>query len=111
MEQWVGVALIDRSTYPTRLTPAGERFREVARDATAALMKTRQDLRQARDADRKLLRLAIQHSLAASFLAPWLTTLPLSRDDLLVHATADNLHDCVRELEEGNTDRLLASSC
>lgn len=107
LEQWVGVALIDRSTYPTRLTPAGERFREAAREATAALLKTRQDLRQALDADRKLLRIAIQHSLAASFLAPWLARLPLSRDDLLVRATADNLHDCVRELEEGSVDLLV----
>ncbi len=107
LEQWVGVALIDRSTYPTRLTPAGERFHEAARDATAALLKTRQDLRQALDADRKLLRIAIQHSLAASFLAPWLARLPLSRDDLLVRATADNLHDCVRGLEEGGVDLLV----
>jgi LysR family transcriptional regulator, hypochlorite-specific transcription factor HypT len=107
LEQWVGVALIDRSTYPTRLTPAGERFREAAREATAALLKTRQDLRQALDADRKLLRIAIQHSLAASFLAPWLARLPLARDDLLVRATADNLHDCVRELEEGSVDLLV----
>jgi DNA-binding transcriptional LysR family regulator len=107
LEQWVGVALIDRSTYPTRLTPAGERFREAAREATAALLKTRQDLRQARDADRRLLRIAIQHSLAASFLAPWLAQLPLARDDLLVRATADNLHDCVRALEEGSVDLLV----
>jgi DNA-binding transcriptional LysR family regulator len=107
LEQWVGVALIDRSTYPTRLTPAGERFREAARDATAALLKTRQDLRQALDADRKWLRLATQHSLASSFLAPWLARLPLRRDDLLVRATADNLHDCVRELEEGSVDLLI----
>ena len=107
LEHWVGVALIDRSTYPTRLTPAGERFRDAARDATAALLKTRQDLRHALDADRKLLRVAIQHSLAASFLAPWLAGLPLARDDFLVRARADNLHDCVHEFEEGNADLLV----
>ena len=107
LEQWVGVALIDRSTYPTRLTPAGERFRETAREATAALSNARQDLRQTLATDRKLLRIAMQHSLAASFLAPWLARLPLARDDLLVRATADNLHDCVRELEEGSADLLV----
>lgn len=107
LEQWVGVALIDRSTYPTRLTPAGERFRDAAREATASLQKTRQELRRALDADRKLLRIAIQHSLAASFLAPWLARLPLARDDLLVRASADNLHDCVRALEEGGVDLLV----
>src|SRR5688500_11241190 len=30
LELWLGVALIDRSAYPTRLTPAGRQFREVA---------------------------------------------------------------------------------
>jgi len=110
LEQWVGVALIDRSTYPTRLTPAGERFRDAAREATATLLKTRQELRQALHADRKLLRIAVQHSLAASFLAPWLARLPIRRDDLLVRATADNLHDCVRGLEEGSVDLLVCYS-
>jgi LysR family transcriptional regulator, hypochlorite-specific transcription factor HypT len=107
LEQWVGVALIDRSSYPTRLTPAGQRFQAAAREATAALLTTRQELRQAARADRRLLRIAIQHSLASGFLARWLATLPLASDDLLVQVRADNLHDCVRDLEEGNVDLLV----
>lgn len=107
LEQWVGVALIDRSTYPTRLTPAGERFRDAAQEATASLQHTRQELRDAARADRQLLRIAIQHSLASGFLARWLATLPLAADDLLVQVRADNLHDCVRDLEEGAVDLLV----
>ena len=107
LEQWVGVALIDRSSYPTRLTAAGQRFQVTAREAIAALLNTRQDLRQAARADRRLLRIAIQHSLASGFLARWLATLPLASDDLLVQVRADNLHDCVRDLEEGNVDLLV----
>ena len=107
LEQWVGVALIDRSSYPTRLTPAGERFRDAASEATASLLNTRQELRQAARADRKLLRIAIQHSLASGFLARWLASLPLARDDFLVQVRADNLHDCVRDLEEGGVDLLV----
>lgn len=107
LEQWVGVALIDRSSYPTRLTPAGQRFHAAAREATASLLNTRQELRQAARADRRLLRIAIQHSLASGFLARWLATLPLAQDDLLVQVRADNLHDCVRDLEEGNVDLLV----
>lgn len=107
LEQWVGVALIDRSSYPTRLTAAGQRFQAAAREATATVLNTRQELRQAARADRRLLRIAIQHSLASGFLARWLATLPLARDELLTQVRADNLHDCVRDLEEGGVDLLV----
>jgi DNA-binding transcriptional LysR family regulator len=107
LEQWVGVALIDRSSYPTRLTVAGEQFLAAAREATASLLNTRQELRHAARSDRKLLRIAIQHSLASAFLARWLAKLPLARDDLLTQVRADNLHDCVRDLEEGGVDLLV----
>ena len=107
LEHWVGVALIDRSSYPTRLTAAGLRFQATAREATATLLNTRQELRHEARADRRLLRIAIQHSLASGFLAGWLATLPLARDDLLVQVRADNLHDCVRDLEQGCVDLLV----
>jgi DNA-binding transcriptional LysR family regulator len=107
LEQWAGVALIDRSTYPTRLTLAGQRFEQTAREASAALLNVRQELRHAARSDRRLLRIAVQHSLASGFLARWLATLPLSKDDLLVQVRADNLHDCVRDLEEGSVDLLV----
>ena len=107
LEEWVGVALIDRSSYPTRLTPAGETFLAAVRAATTSLQAARQELRQAARADRKLLRIAIQHSLASGFLARWLATLPLAQEDFLVRVHADNRHDCVRSLEDGNVDLLV----
>jgi LysR family transcriptional regulator, hypochlorite-specific transcription factor HypT len=107
LEQWVGVALIDRSSYPTRLTPAGEQFHTAAQKATRSLLKTRQDLRQALSANRDVLRIAVQHSLAGQFLVQWLAWLPLAQDAMLVRVHADNLHDCVRELEEGNVDLMV----
>ena len=45
LEQWVGTPLIDRSTYPTRLTPAGERFRDAVQLSLATLLEVRHDLR------------------------------------------------------------------
>ena len=71
------------------------------------MLNARQELRHAAHADRRLLRIAIQHSLASGFLAHWLATLPLARDNLLVLVRADNLHDCVRDLEEGGVDLLV----
>lgn len=107
LEEWVGVALIDRSSYPTRLTPAGETFLAAVRAATTSLQTARQDLRQAARADRKLLRIAIQHSLASGFLARWLAKVPIEKEDFLVRVQADNRHDCVRSLEDGNVDLLV----
>jgi DNA-binding transcriptional LysR family regulator len=107
LEEWVGVALIDRSTYPTRLTPAGVTFVGAVRAATTSLQAARQELRQAARADRQLLRIAIQHSLASGFLARWLASLPLAQEDLLVRVQADNRHDCVRGLEDGAVDLLV----
>ena len=107
LEQWVGVALIDRSSYPTRLTPAGERFREVANATLTSLLRTREDLRRARDGGGRPLRVSVQHSLAGDFLIGWLARLPLEKDARLVRAKADNLHDCLRDMEEGNADVLI----
>ena len=107
LEQWVGVALIDRSPYPTRLTTAGEQFRDVASAALSSLLRTRQDLRQAFDAGSRPLRVSVQHSLAGEFLAGWVANFPLPQEVRLVRAKADNLHDCVREMEEGNADVLI----
>src|SRR5207244_10881251 len=32
LEMWIGTPLVDRSTYPTSLTPAGRQFRAVAEE-------------------------------------------------------------------------------
>ena len=39
LEQWVGVDLLDRTTQPAKLTPAGEWFRQVAEDLLATVTR------------------------------------------------------------------------
>lgn len=107
LEGWVGAALIDRSSYPTRLTPAGERFRDVVEQVLSSLQEARQDLRATIDARGGTLRIAAQHSLAGSFLVRWLAGAREALGDLAVEVRADNLHDCVRDLDEGNVDLLI----
>jgi DNA-binding transcriptional LysR family regulator len=41
LEAWIGVELVDRSTYPIRLTPAGKVFHEQAQLFLRQLMETR----------------------------------------------------------------------
>ncbi len=107
LEQWVGTPLIDRSTYPTRLTPAGERFREVAEQALASLHEVRQDLRATIDPQASTLRMAAQHSLASSFMVGWLQSVRETLGPVAIEVRADNLHDCMRDLDQGNVDALI----
>lgn len=107
LEQWVGTPLIDRSTYPTRLTPAGERFREVAEQALASLQEVRQDLRATIDPRASTLRMAAQHSLASGFMVGWLQSVRAQWGDTTIEVRADNLHDCMRDLDQGNVDALV----
>lgn len=107
LEQWVGTPLIDRSTYPTRLTPAGERFREVAEQALLSLQEVRQDLRALTDPRSSTLRVAAQHSLATEFLIDWLQGVRSQLGQAAIEVRADNLHDCMRDLEQGNVDLLI----
>jgi LysR family transcriptional regulator, hypochlorite-specific transcription factor HypT len=45
LEAWAGVALIDRSSYPTRLTPAGDTLYAQALELLQSLHNTRDMLR------------------------------------------------------------------
>ena len=107
LEQWVGTPLIDRSTYPTRLTPAGERFRDAVQLSLATLHEVRHDLRAGTQPREATLRMAAQHSLASGFMVAWLQTVQPRLGSLTIEVRADNLHDCMRDLDQGNVDALV----
>ena len=52
LEAWAGIDLVDRSSYPTRLTPAGETFHARALEILGALQATRNMMRGRRAARR-----------------------------------------------------------
>ena len=59
LENWLGADLIDRTTWPTRLTPAGELLQEKARLLVGELSSTRSLLRGLQQADAATLTLAV----------------------------------------------------
>ena len=71
LELWLGVALIDRSTYPTTLTPAGRRFRETAEETVRMLHASRVDLRAGTGSGGPVVRVAALHTLALAFFPAW----------------------------------------
>jgi DNA-binding transcriptional LysR family regulator len=75
LEAWAGAALIDRSAYPARLTPAGEQFRpraaEIIREAMEARAEAGGQVAGGQGGRREHLRLALPYALATSSLARW----------------------------------------
>ncbi|WP_264214258.1 LysR family transcriptional regulator [Leisingera thetidis] len=73
LENWIGVPLFDRSTYPVQLTPAGEEFLPRARTMITEINLTRRDLRQIRSDFDASVRVLALHTLTFSVLPPVIT--------------------------------------
>lgn len=107
LESWVGVALIDRSTYPTTLTPAGEAFKNGASEFVVRLHTARAQARgQQPDAPGDLV-FAMPHTLAFAFFPGWLAELQRDFGQVGSRLIAGNVHDAVMTLVEGGCDLLL----
>ena len=71
LEAWYGLPLVDRSTYPIRLTAAGQRFAETSEHLVTTLYRSRRDARSAAAAEGHTIRFAMPHTLAINFFPHW----------------------------------------
>lgn len=106
LEQWLGTDLIDRSSYPTRLTPAGKLFREQAIVILEQLNAARALMRR-HPVGQQPVRFALPHTLALSFFPSWLARIQSSFGVFPSRMSAGNVHDAVLSLVEGNSDLLI----
>ena len=112
LEAWTGIDLVDRSSYPTRLTAAGETFLAQALEILDALQATRNMMRSHRVAGQDMIEFAVPHTLAFTFFPHWL--MDVKKDlrqhfgDVKTRLTALNVHDAVLRLTEGGCDLLIA---
>ena len=106
LETWVGVTLIDRSVFPTRLTPEGERFREYAAEILKHAVDARISLSGEPSARRDLVRIAMPHALATGRLPVWWAEWSSGRG-LHCQVIAANVHDTVTSLVSGAADLLV----
>src|SRR6187455_684466 len=67
LEAWAGIDLVDRSSYPTRLTAAGETFHVQAIEILGTLQATRNMMRSHQSGAQDMIEFAVPHSLAFSF--------------------------------------------
>ncbi len=107
LEAWLGVALIDRTTYPTRLTEAGETFRAEALDMLAHLSETRTLLRGQERPAGDVVDIAMPHTLSLTFYPGWLHRLELGVGPLQTRVLALNVHDAAMRLVDGGCDLAL----
>lgn len=109
LEQWLGVPLVDRSTYPTTLTAEGRRFRETAEEVLRLLYVERSQLRSGRIAAgaSATVTIATLHTLSISFFPTWLKRIEEGFGPINARLVTDNFHDSVRVFAEGDCDFLL----
>ena len=108
LEAWAGIDLVDRSSYPTRLTPAGETFHAQALDVLAALQAARNTLRSHVGGGQDMIDFALPHTLAFTFFPHWLMELRERFGAVKSRLIALNVHDAVMRLTEGGCDLLIA---
>jgi DNA-binding transcriptional LysR family regulator len=107
LEAWLGVELIDRSTYPTKLTKAGVQFRDHAVMLLAGLNDARAAVQGSRPSSVDTLHIAVPHTLSLTFFPGWWASVQQAAGNVMCKLTAGNVHDAVMALVEGNADLLL----
>jgi len=108
LEAWAGLDLVDRSSYPTRLTPAGETFHAQALEVLGSLQATRNMMRGLQAGGADMIEFAVPHTLAFTFFPTWLMELRRRFGDVKCRLIALNVHDAVMRMTEGSCDLLVA---
>ena len=108
LEAWAGTDLVDRSSYPTRLTAAGETLYGQSLEMLQALQSTRAMLRSHTSAAQDVIEFAVPHTLAFTFFPAWVSGLREQFGPIKSRLIALNVHDAVLQLVEGSCDLLIA---
>ena len=109
LEAWVGVKLVDRSKQPVRLTPPGAQMLEAGQQALLRIETERSQILEASSLpDKYVVTFGAQHSIGWRFYPTWLHAFEESYGPILSRLRADDLPNCVRDLNEGGVDFVIA---
>jgi len=100
--------LVDRSSYPTTLTPAGDTLYAQALEMLQSLQNTRAMLRGHDAAGQDFIEFALPHTLAFTFFPAWVASLREGFGPIKSRLIALNVHDAAMRLVEGGCDLLIA---
>ncbi|MGR6805370.1 LysR substrate-binding domain-containing protein [Sphaerotilus natans] len=108
LEAWAGIDLVDRSSYPTRLTSAGQTLLPQALEILGSLQAARNLMRGHQTSSQDMIEFAVPHSLAFTFFPHWVMELRQRFGAFKSRLVGMNVHDAVMQLTEGSCDLLLA---
>lgn len=109
LEAWVGATLVDRSRQPVRLTAAGRQMLEAGQQALSRIETERTQVREAlAQPDRYVVTFATQHSIGWRFYPAWLQALENAFGPIMSRLRADDLPNCLEDLEKGEVDFVIS---
>ncbi|OCP00441.1 LysR substrate-binding domain-containing protein [Ensifer sp. LC499] len=109
LEAWLGATLVDRATYPSRLTEAGAIFVPVAQATLKQLHQSRRDLQEEEGSDARTIRLTALHTLSFTFFPGWMTRINAKVGPLFSRLRPDSgsMEENLNSLVDGECDFLL----
>lgn len=110
LEDWMGVQLIDRRTYPVKLTKAGKLILPRCRDIVRDIYRIRTDCHQHADGDKNLISIAALHTIALFFIPNWIEELEQTFGNIHLNMHMDSFYECIEQLAMGRCDFMIAYS-
>ena len=107
LEEWVGVPLLDRTSHPVSLTPAGTAFLPCATAAMDHLERGRDLAQLAAEKALRKLTLAATHVLSITFFPQWLQELEAKLQIESVQMISDSFQACQTLMLERKVQCLL----
>jgi len=104
LEAWIGADLIDRSTYPVRLTEAGNMFLPRCQEHVHELYRLRTDCRNAAGANAQLVTFAALHTLSIYFFPTWIRLPAMQSLGMRNSMHAADFMDCIEHLTSNRCD-------
>ena len=107
LEEWLGVALFDRSTHPATLTDTGQWFVAVAREILSRVARVPDEARAVADASSATLRFAATHALSLTFLPGWLRQIEAHTPMGAIQLMSDVAANCEALMLQGRVQFML----
>jgi len=107
LELWLGVPLVDRSTFPVTLTEEGKSFRRTAEETVQTIYRERDNCQGLTRHRRSFMAFATLHTIATDFYPGWIKEIEKEFGPLRARMLCAPIHDCVANLSANNCDFML----
>lgn len=94
LEEWAGLALVDRTTHPVALTAAGQALQPLLVDVVQRLAQARDRAHEAQQESGRRLQLAATHVLSMTYFPQWLQKLESRLDIGAIQMVSNSFQAC-----------------